>query len=87
MYFLGMLIYSVHVAFLTGCVSRTTHVSKLQYGKPVMKLVDMDTVFLVHSGEPWLHSQPPCSRPMIQFLERNEGLVSWVQVLRSFTAP
>ncbi len=41
----------------------------------------MKTVFLVHSGEPWQHPQPPCSRPMIQFLERNESLVTWVQVV------
>lgn len=46
-----------------------------------MKAVDMGTVFVVHSGEPWGHSQPPCSRQMISFLEKNEGLVTWVQVL------
>jgi hypothetical protein len=46
-----------------------------------MKQVDMHTVFFVHSGEEWGHPQPPCSRPMIQFLERNEALVTWVQVL------
>lgn len=45
-----------------------------------MKQVDMQTVFFVHSGDEWNHPQPPCSRPMIQFLERNEGLVTWVQV-------
>ena len=45
-----------------------------------MKTVDMGAVFVVHSGEPWRHSQPPCSRQMIRFLEKNEGLVTWVQV-------
>ena len=45
-----------------------------------MKVVDMETVCLVHSGEPWVHQQPPCSRQMIQHLEKNEGVVTWVQV-------
>jgi len=44
-----------------------------------MKLVDMSGVRVVHSGEPWAHQQLPCSRQMIPFLERNEGLVTWVQ--------
>lgn len=44
-----------------------------------MKTVDMDTVDLVHSGEAWPHPHPPCSRQMLQFLERNEGVVTWVQ--------
>lgn len=47
-----------------------------------MKQVDMQTVFFVHSGEEWSHPHPPCSRPMIQYLERNESLVTWVQVRR-----
>lgn len=50
-----------------------------------MKAVDMGEVFVVHSGEPWGHSQPPCSRQMISFLEKNEGLVTWVQVLTTPT--
>lgn len=45
-----------------------------------MKRVDMDTVVVVHSGEQWEHEQPPCSRQMIRYLEKNEGLVTWVQV-------
>lgn len=45
-----------------------------------MKVVDMNSVCLVHSGEPWSHQQPPCSRLMIRHLERNEGIVTWVQV-------
>ncbi len=45
-----------------------------------MKSVDMDMVSLVHSGEAWRHQQPPCSRQMIQHLEKNEGVVTWVQV-------
>jgi hypothetical protein len=44
-----------------------------------MKTVDMDTVDLIHSGEAWPHPHPPCSRQMLQFLERNEGVVTWVQ--------
>ena len=44
-----------------------------------MKPVDMDTVDLIHSGEAWPHPHPPCSRQMLQFLERNEGVVTWVQ--------
>lgn len=45
-----------------------------------MKRVDMDDLILVHCGEAWPHAQPPCSRQMIQHLERNEGVVTWVQV-------
>ena len=45
-----------------------------------MKRVDMDELIIVHSGETWLHQVPPCSRAMIRFLERNEDLVTWVQV-------
>lgn len=44
-----------------------------------MRAVDMNTVLLVHSGEAWPHEQSPCSRQMLQFLERNEGVVTWVQ--------
>lgn len=44
-----------------------------------MRAVDMNTVILVHSGEAWPHKQSPCSRQMLQFLERNEGVVTWVQ--------
>ena len=45
-----------------------------------MKRVDMAGVDLVHSGEAWEHAHPPCSRQMIWHLEKNEGLVTWVQV-------
>jgi len=44
-----------------------------------MKVIDMDTVDLVHSGESWPHKQSPCSRQMLQHLERNEAVVTWVQ--------
>ena len=43
----------------------------------------MNAVVVVHSGEPWGHSQLPCSRQMIPFLEKNESLVTWVQVSSS----
>ena len=45
-----------------------------------MKRVDMGPLVVVHSGEPWGHESPPCSRAMIRFLERNEDVVTWVQV-------
>lgn len=45
-----------------------------------MKRVDMESLVVVHSGETWVHQAPPCSRAMIRFLERNEDLVTWVQV-------
>lgn len=41
----------------------------------------MATVFVVHHGEAWTHVQPPCNRQMIRYLEKNEGLVTWVQVV------
>lgn len=51
----------------------------LWYVSVDMRAVDMNTVLLVHSGEAWPHEQSPCSRQMLQFLERNEGVVTWVQ--------
>ena len=45
-----------------------------------MRQVDMTTVAVVHSGSPWLHNKPPCNRQMIHLLEKNESLVTWVQV-------
>ena len=45
-----------------------------------MKRVNMDELLLVHCGEQWSHEQPPCSRLMIRHLERNEDVVTWVQV-------
>jgi hypothetical protein len=45
-----------------------------------MRQVDMATVLIVHSGDPWLHPKPPCNRQMIHMLEKNESLVTWVQV-------
>lgn len=45
-----------------------------------MKPVDMTGMTLVHSGNVWPHEQLPCSRQMIRLLEKNEDLVTWVQV-------
>lgn len=45
-----------------------------------MKEVDMDGVEVVQSGDTWTYPFPPCSRTMIPRLERNESLVTWVQV-------
>ena len=45
-----------------------------------MKRVDMSLVELVHAGEAWTHPRPPCCKRMIQYLERNEEIVTWVQV-------
>jgi hypothetical protein len=45
-----------------------------------MKLVDPASVDVVHSGEAWAYQHPPCSRHMMRHLEKNEGLVTWVQV-------
>ena len=50
----------------------------------IMKKVNMDELLLVHCGEPWGHEQPPCSRQMIHFLERNEDVVTWVQASEIF---
>ncbi len=50
-----------------------------------MKKVDMEALVIVHSGEAWTHPAPPCSRAMIRFLERNEDVVTWVQV-RAFSS-
>ncbi len=54
-------------------------------GRLEMKKVDMEALVIVHSGEAWTHPAPPCSRAMIRFLERNEDVVTWVQV-RAFSS-
>jgi hypothetical protein len=45
-----------------------------------MKRVDTDGFTIVHCGEPWGHDALPCSRSMIRHLERNESVVTWLQV-------
>lgn len=65
---------SLFSAFVRGCVQG------MCVWTGGMKLVDMETVHVVHSGEAWPFTQPPCSRQMIRHLEKNEGLVTWVQV-------
>lgn len=45
-----------------------------------MKKVDMKQCVIVHCGEVWPHDALPCSRSMIKHLERNECIVTWVQV-------
>jgi len=45
----------------------------------VMKRVNMSGISVVYSGEDWKFTQPPCSRDMMCYLERNERLVSWLQ--------
>jgi hypothetical protein len=47
-----------------------------------MKRLDMTNVCVVYAGEGWRHRLPPCSKEMMQHLERNERLVSWLQPLR-----
>ena len=44
-----------------------------------MKPVNMEEMTLIHSGDGWIHDQPPCNKQMIRYLERNEGIVSWIQ--------
>ena len=34
---------------------------------------------LVHYGREWHHESPPCSKTMVNLLERNEPLVYWLQ--------
>jgi len=45
-----------------------------------MEAVDMNTVTVVWSGGKWPHETPPCCRGMIRYLEKNESMVTWLQV-------
>jgi hypothetical protein len=45
-----------------------------------MRAINMQGMMVVHCGEEWQHEEPPCSRAMVKFLERNEDVVTWVQV-------
>lgn len=51
------------------------------FGAGGMKKVDMTELTLVHCGQSWPHAYLPCSRQMIRHLERNEDIVTWVQVV------
>ena len=44
-----------------------------------MKRLDMTGVCVVYAGDNWGHEMPPCNKEMVQYLERNERLVSWLQ--------
>ena len=44
-----------------------------------MRRIDVERMDLVHYGLMWPHSAAPCNRAMIAHLERNEGLVYWLQ--------
>ena len=44
-----------------------------------MKRLDMTGICVVYAGDNWEHEMPPCNKEMVQFLERNERLVSWLQ--------
>ena len=44
-----------------------------------MRRIDVSQMDLVHYGRPWPFAVPPCNRSMIAHLERNEGLVYWLQ--------
>ena len=44
-----------------------------------MKRIDMNGMLLVHYGRQWPHTIAPCSKGMMDRLERNENLVYWLQ--------
>jgi len=39
----------------------------------------MTGISVIFTGDNWVHPMPPCNREMVQYLERNERLVSWLQ--------
>lgn len=47
----------------------------------------MSGVVVVQSGDVWGFDHPPCSRAMIPHLERNEALVTWLQVVFRVDTP
>lgn len=44
-----------------------------------MRIIDTSSMRVVHCGDRWPLDTDPCSRDSIQLLERNEGIVSWLQ--------
>lgn len=44
-----------------------------------MKRIDMGGMVLVHYGRQWPHAIAPCSKGMMDRLEKNENLVYWLQ--------
>jgi len=44
-----------------------------------MRKIDTSGMVLVHYGREWPHHAPPCSKAMVNLLERNEPLVYWLQ--------
>ncbi len=44
-----------------------------------MKLIDLNGMEVVFSGNAWTHSIIPCAKQAIPLLERNEKIVSWLK--------
>jgi hypothetical protein len=44
-----------------------------------MRRIDTTDMVLVHYGKEWQHEELPCSKSMINKLERDERLVFWLQ--------
>ena len=44
-----------------------------------MRRIDVTDMHLVHYGRVWPHAASPCSKGMTRLLERDEGLVFWLQ--------
>ena len=51
----------------------------------VMKILNIDTMILVHRGEDWPYQQNPCTKEMMSILEKNERFISWLQPVSSKT--
>lgn len=43
-----------------------------------MKPIDINQVHIVDSGQSWVHQKKPCHKDMLQYLEQNEAIVTWV---------
>ena len=43
------------------------------------KCIDVSNMEIIHRGKQWDRAEDPCAKSVIHLLERNEGLVTWLQ--------
>lgn len=43
------------------------------------KVLDVSNMEIVLRGKEWRRAEDPCAKHVIHLLERNEGLVTWLQ--------
>lgn len=59
--------------------SSTTFVYAPFHLSKEMKHICIEDYDIVHSGQSWQYDEKPCQRNMLEHLEKNEAVVTWLQ--------